>query len=365
MATATQVPHDKSYFLRAREIFVRISLIAVLAITCFIILKPFVPLLTWGIIIAAAGSPGYRKVCSLIGGREKLAAVLCTLLLLSIVILPAVLLAGTLTEGIQSLTHHLQKGDFNVPAPPAKIQSWPLVGDPLYKMWSLASTNLAEVLNKVAPLLQERAPAILSAGAQIGGTLIQFILAILLAGFLLANSRSNAELVSLLFRRIFGSKGPEFESLTETTIRSVTNGILGVALIQSALASVGFLAVGLPGAGLWAGMFFVASVLQIGPVILIPSVVYAFTITSTTTAIVFLVWCLIVGLTDNILKPLLLGRGSQVPTLVIFLGVLGGFVAMGIIGLFVGAIILAVGYKLFLAWLHDVDLSVTPEALTN
>ena len=112
----------------------------------------------------------------------------------------------------------------------------------------------------------------------------------------------------------------------------------------------------MPGAGLWTLLFFIAAVLQFGVVVLVPAAIYGFAITSTTSAIIFIVWCIFVGLIDNVLKPLLLGRGSQVPTLVIFLGVIGGFVAMGIIGLFVGAIILSVGYKLFLAWLEDVDL---------
>ena len=136
-------------------------------------------------------------------------------------------------------------------------------------------------------------------------------------------------------------------------MRSVTNGILGVAVIQSVFAGVGFMAVGLPGAGMWAALFLVASVLQVGPMVMIPAVIYAFAITSTGHALVFFVWCAIVGLMDNVLKPLMLGRGSKVPTAVIFIGVIGGFVAMGIVGLFVGAIILSVGYKLFLSWLRE------------
>jgi len=326
---------------------------AALGATCFLILKPFVPILTWGVVIAAAGYPGYRKMCNVLGGREKLAAVLCTLVLLSVVVLPAVLLAGTLTQGAQALAAHMEKGDLKLPPPPEKVQTWPIVGKPVYKLWVDASDNLGEILSKVTPMVQQRVPALLSAGAQVGLTLLQFIVSILLAGFVLINSRSTADLARQVFWRIFGEKGPEFEALTASTVRSVTNGILGVALIQSVLASVGFLVVGLPGAGLWSLLFFIAAVLQLGVVVLVPAVLYAFTITSTTAAVIFMVWCIFVGLIDNILKPLLLGRGSQVPTLVIFLGVIGGFVSMGIIGLFVGAIILSVGYKLFLAWLED------------
>lgn len=364
MASASQTVPENAHFARAREIFVRLSLIAALCATCFLILKPFVAILTWGVVIAAAGYPGYRKMCGLLGGREKLAAVLTTLILLSVVVIPAVLLAGTLTHGAQTLAAHMEKGDLKVPPPPEKVQNWPAIGKPLYKLWGDASDNLGEILSKVAPMVQRQVPALLSAGAQVGVTLLQFIVSILLAGFVLSNSRTNAEMAHQIFRRIFGEKGPEFEALTASTVRSVTNGILGVALIQSVLASMGFLVVGLPGAGLWSLLFFIAAVLQLGVVVLVPAVIYAFTITSTTTAIIFLVWSIFVGLIDNVLKPLLLGRGSQVPTLVIFLGVIGGFVAMGIIGLFVGAIILSVGYKLFLAWLEDgkPDKSVASDA---
>jgi predicted PurR-regulated permease PerM len=128
-------------------------------------------------------------------------------------------------------------------------------------------------------------------------------------------------------------------------------GILGVALIQSVLAALGFLVAGLPGAGLWAVVFLVAALLQVGTLVLIPAVIYVFATSSVLKAVIFMVWCLIVALVDNAVKPLLLGRGVAVPIAVVFLGAIGGFVAMGLIGLFVGAIVLSVGYKLFIAWL--------------
>ena len=137
------------------------------------------------------------------------------------------------------------------------------------------------------------------------------------------------------------------------TVRSVTTGILGVALIQSLFAGLGFFVVGLPGASLWTLMFLIAAVLQVGGLMLIPAVIYVLATTGTVKAAFFVVWCIIVAVMDNVLKPLLLGRGVPVPILVVFLGVIGGFVAMGIIGLFVGPIVLSVGYKLFLAWLDE------------
>jgi predicted PurR-regulated permease PerM len=134
---------------------------------------------------------------------------------------------------------------------------------------------------------------------------------------------------------------------------AVTTGILGVALIQSLFAGLGFLVVQLLGAGLWALLFLIAAVLQVGGLMLIPAVIYVFATMATAKAVAFLIWCIVVALMDNVLKPVLLGRGVPVPILVIFLGSTGGFMAMGIIGLFVGAIVLSVGYKLFLAWLDE------------
>jgi predicted PurR-regulated permease PerM len=173
-----------------------------------------------------------------------------------------------------------------------------------------------------------------------------------LRGVLLAKASACVKVSRSLANRLFGDQGPEYEDLVASTIRSVTNGILGVAFIQAVLAGIGFLVGGLPGAGLWTLMFLVAAVLQVGALVLIPAVVYMFAIAGTTKAVLFLLWCAFVGLIDNVLKPMLLGRGVSVPTAVVFLGAIGGFFVMGIIGLFVGAIVLSVGYKLFLAWLQ-------------
>jgi predicted PurR-regulated permease PerM len=344
---------DRGYMNRSREVFIRMSLLAFMTVTCYLILKPFVLLLLWSIILAIATNPGYQWISRKLHGRERLAAVICTALLLAVVIIPALLLAGTLTSAAQSIAGGLQNGTLSVPPPPAKILNWPVIGAPVTSMWSLASTNLSEALGKLSPYLRNYTPKLLATSAALGGTLLQFIIAIIIAGVLLTNDKGNAEFTHLLFDRIFEAKGREFENLAASTIRGVTNGILGVAVIQSVFAGLGFIVVGLPGAGLWAAIFLVASVLQIGPLVMIPAVIYAFTITSTSHAVAFLMWSAFVGLMDNILKPLMLGRGSKVPTAVIFIGVIGGFMAIGIVGLFVGAIILSVGYKLFLTWLRE------------
>jgi predicted PurR-regulated permease PerM len=350
--TIQQPAYDKTQVNLALEASIYIGLAILLATACLLILRPFIPLLTWGIIIAVATYPGFRRLQNVFGGRETLAAVVCTLILLGVLIVPAILLGQALVNGIQAVTAHLKEGSLIVPPPPPTIESWPVIGAPLKSVWDLASRDLTEAVRIFAPQIKTVLPGLLSATAGLGLMVLQLLLSILVAGVLLANAQAAYEVTCSLASRLFGERGPEFQQLVGATIRSVTFGILGVALIQSAFAAVGFLVVGMPGVGLWTVIFVFAAVVQAGVLVLIPAVIYVFATTSVTKAVIFLVWCIIVGVMDNLLKPLLLGRGVAVPVVVVFLGAIGGFVAMGVIGLFVGAIVLSVGYKLSLAWLR-------------
>jgi len=352
VATEPLLNDNKRYIRRALEITIHVGLVVLLTTACLLILRPFLPLIAWGIIIAIAVYPAYRKLQKLLGGRGKLAAVLCTLIFLGVLIVPVVMLTETLIAGIHTLTSHLRDGSVSIPPPPASVATWPLIGGPLSHTWDMASTNLTGLLKSLTPQIRELVPRLLHTSAGIGMTVLQFVLAILVAGVLLANTSGGVTVTHMLANRLFGDRGPEFEELTGSTIRSVTNGIIGVAVIQAVLAGLGFLVAGLPGAGLWTLVFLFAAILQAGTLVLIPAIVYMFAIAGTTKAILFLVWCLVVILSEHVMKPLLLGRGVAVPIAVIFLGAIGGFLAVGIIGLFVGAIILSVGYKLFLVWLE-------------
>ena len=349
---ATEPTYKNNYVRRALEVTIHIGLLVLLTTACLLILKPFLPLVAWGIIIAIAIYPAYSKFTRLLRGRGTLAAILGTLLFLAVLIVPVALLTETTIEGVQTLSTHIKDGSLSIPPPPASVASWPLVGAPLFRTWTMASTNLTGLFQSFAPQIRAIVPGLLAATAGLGFAVLQFVLSLLLAGVLLANTSGCIAVSNSLANRLFGDQGPEFEKLAASTIRSVTNGILGVAVIQSVLAGLGFLVAGLPGAGLWTLMFLFAAVLQVGPVVLVPAVIYMFATATTTKAVLFLVWCGFVGLIDNFLKPLLLGRGVSVPTAVVFLGAIGGFIVMGIVGLFVGAIVLSVGYKLFLAWLE-------------
>lgn len=351
--SAEKTADNKAHINRALEASIHVGLTGLLVAACLFILLPFIPLLTWGMIIAVAAHPAFKRLQKSMGGRGVLAAVLFTLALLAVLILPVIMLAGSLIDGVQSVTAHIKSGAAIIPPPPPAVASWPLIGAPLNEFWRLASTNLTELLKGFTPQIKAALPGVLSATAGLGATVAQLLLAIVVSGVLLANAQAAYEVTRSLANRVFGEKGPEFQEMVGSTIRSVTFGIIGVAVIQSVFATVGFFVAGLPAVGLWAVIFLILAVLQVGGLLLIPAVIYVFATATTTKAVIFLIWCLFVGLMDNVLKPILLGRGASVPIAVVFLGAIGGFVAMGIVGLFVGAIVLSVGYKLFLAWLGD------------
>ena len=355
--TFAKLADDRTQLTLALEISIHIGLAILLTTACLLILRPFIPLLSWGIIIAVAAYPSFQKLKLALGGRGVVTATLFTVLLLALLIVPVLLLAETLVDGIQTLAAHFKEGSLIIPPPPAGIESWPIIGAPLNSLWSRASRDLSEAVRGFAPQIKAVVPGLVSVSAGLGLTVLQFALSVVVGGVLLANAEAAYEVTCSLCRRVFGDKGLEFQQLIGATIRSVTSGILGVAVIQSVLAGVGFLVAGLPGAGLWAVTFLIAAVLQVGVLVLIPAVIYMFAISSATKAVIFLAWCVAVGLMDNFLKPLLLGRGVAVPMAVVFLGAIGGFVALGLIGLFVGAIVLSVGYKLFLAWLDQAPVA--------
>ena len=345
-------PNTEADISRALEVSIHVGLLILLAGTCFLILRPFLPLILWGIIIAIAAYPGYRLLRTKLGGRSALAAVVFTGILFVLFALPLFLLARPLVDGIQGLAARLAQGTPIIPPPPPRVETWPLIGPRLKDVWELASKNVSAAVQTFAPQIKTIIPRLLSFSAELGLAMLQWVLSILVAGILLANANSGAGMAHSLATHFLGSRAPEFEELVAATVRSVTTGIIGVALIQSVFASLGFVVAGLPGAGVWSLLFVFGAVLQVGVLVLAPAVIYMFAIAGTTKAILFLVWCLIVGLMDNVLKPLMLGRGVAVPMAVVFLGAIGGLLAMGTIGLFVGAIVLSIGYKLFLAWLE-------------
>ena len=347
---------DKEFLARALETTIRIGVVAILAVWCFQIVRPFIIPVVWGIIIAVAVFPGYQRLESALNGRQRLAAILVTLLMFVVLLIPTLMLATTLVDGVQVLAGKMHAGTLEVPPPPASVATWPIIGDPLDKFWRTASENLAAAVKPMAPQLKAAGTWLLKGVAGAGLGILQFIAAIIISGVLLAYTQVGTQTARTFGARLAGDQGADFIDVAEATVRSVARGILGVALIQSLLAGLGFLVVGIPGAGLWALIALFFSVIQLGVFpVTIPIVIYVFATADIVTAVIFLIWSLFVGLIDNVLKPILLGRGVKVPMLIIFVGSIGGFISSGIIGLFTGAVVLALGYKLLLAWLDGTE----------
>jgi predicted PurR-regulated permease PerM len=347
---------DREFINRTVEAVIRIGVIAGLIGWCFMIAQPFLVPIIWGAIIAVTVFHGYEMLEAALGGRRVMAAVLVTLFMLVMLVVPSVLLGDSLVSGVSKLMGSFQSGDFSIPPPPDTVARWPLIGEPIARAWTLASEDLGEALRQASPLLKRFGTWLLNAAEGAGIALLQFVLAIFISGAFLANAEAAGRMTRAIARRLAGERGVILASVAEHTIRSVASGILGVAVIQALLAGLGFLVAGVPAAGLLTLICLLSGVIQLGVVIvLIPVVIYLFSTAETTTAVGFLIWALMVAPVDNILKPILLGRGVDVPMLVIFVGAIGGFLSSGIIGLFLGAVVLALGYKLFLTWLKQED----------
>ena len=348
MENKKQQLNDELYYDRAISLVLRIGFIGLLLIMAYLILKPFLLPIAWGIIIAVGIHPLFRKLASALGNREKLAATIITLIAILILVIPSILLTDSTIESVQNLAVKLEDGSLVVPPPPDGVSDWPIIGNPLYDTWHLATVNLEAVLIKLGPQLQNIAPKLFSAVAGLVLTVLLSLISIIIAGVLLVNAKSSEQAAQKMFKALIGEQGEEFTQLAGSTIRSVVQGVLGVAIIQAVVSGLGMLLFDIPAAGLWAIIVLFLAVIQLPPILILgPLAAYAFTIMDTTPAVIFLIFSIIVSGSDAFLKPLFLGRGVDVPMLVILLGAIGGMMLGGIIGLFVGAVILALAYKVY------------------
>jgi predicted PurR-regulated permease PerM len=353
----------EAFVSNALEASVRIGLIALLAFYSLQIVKPFVAPVLWGVVIAISTRSFYRRLEAAVGGRSSLAATVFALIGLGLVIGPAVALMGTIVGSVEELALTVESGQAMVPPPPEQVAGWPLIGPTIDRFWSLASGNLEAALQSIDSQLATAALWILNAAADAGLGVLLFALSIVIAAALHTNAEAGGRVAQAAARRVAGDRGPALTSLAESTIRGVTRGVLGVALIQALASGIGMLAVDVPAAGLWALMVLLMAVMQLPTLLLLlPIAIYVFSYASTLPAVLFLIWSLLTALSDNVLKPMLLARGVDVPMLVVLIGALGGFASIGLIGLFVGPIVVAVGYTLLGAWIELDEETLEEEA---
>ena len=335
------------------EIIIRLGFLFLLIAWCFQLVYPFSGVILWAIILALAIAPLYNSLNRRLGDKPKLSAAIIILVGLLIIIIPSWLFLDSTIAGAQELNSRLEDGSLSIPPPSDQVAEWPLIGEKTYDAWKQASANLEKFVTKYQDQIKQIGKSLIDGFLGVGGSILQFVLATIIAGILLA-TKGTDDISRKIFRKLVGSKGDEFADIATKTVRNVTKGVIGVGIIQGILVGIGFLLAGVPYAGIWALLVMILAILQLPPlIVIVPVIIYLFSVSSTLAASIWTVYLLLAGSSDNFLKPILLGKGAPVPMLVIFLGVIGGFMLSGFIGLFTGAIVLSLGYKLFIAWLDE------------
>ena len=336
------------------QLAIRLVLLAFLLYWSFVLVRPFIPILAWSMVLTVAFYPAYNWLSIRLGNRPKVAALIITMINLAIIIGPVTWLGFGLIDGLQGFAAQLGEGSFAIPSPAEGIKDWPIVGAQIYALWDHASTNLRAALRELAPHLKPLAGPVLAFAGSAGVGTFKFILSVVLAGFLFLYGPDLVAATRRIQARLIAQRSEDFVGLAGLTIRTVSQGVIGVAVLQSLLAGIGLKLAGVPHAGVLAFVVLILAILQIGSVIVIlPVIVWIWATKEFTAALLLTVYLLIVSLADNVLKPMLMGRGLSTPMFVIFVGVMGGMLAHGIVGLFVGPIILAVAWELMVAWIGE------------
>lgn len=338
------------------DVLIRAGLIAVLAIFCFQIFRPFLDLIVWSVILAVTIYPLQIRLRRRLGNRDGRAATLIVVMAICIIAIPAYLLGAAMVDSMENAIALVRQEGIHIPPPAESVASWPLVGKQLYDFWLQAASDLTGLVQTMAPQLKEFSLVALAAVAGIGKGLLIFIFALIIGGIFMAYGETASRSAEQIASRLFSpERGPRIAALCTATIRAVAQGVVGIAFIQMMLIGIAFVLKGVPAAGVLAIAVLLLGIAQLpATLITVPVIIYVFATEGASVAtVVFAIYVFVAGLADNVLKPLLLGRGVDVPMPVVLIGALGGMVTGGVIGLFIGPVVLAVGYQLFWQWVED------------
>ncbi|MGR5231060.1 AI-2E family transporter [Vibrio rotiferianus] len=343
---------SKIFISNMVESAIRIGLILILLMFTYDIIKPFILPVIWGAIIAVALMPLCLKLEKIYGGKRGLAATTIALLGIALLVTPLVMVSGSIVDGATHALDVLQSGEIKIPGPKASVADWPLVGDKLYEVWTLFATNLEKAIQTFMPQIKAGLTSLLGmVGGALGSLLLSIISLAIAAGFM-TYSESIASGMRTVAIRTAGDNAKSWTTLIAATIKSVLLGVVGVAAIQALLIGAGFFIFGVPAAGLLTLVLMILCIAQLPALLaVLPVIGYMYMTNDTTTATMFTVWVVVAALSENLFKPMLMGRGVDVPMPVILLGAIGGMLFYGIVGLFLGAVILAIWYELFVWWL--------------
>ena len=342
---------------------IRLGVLGLLLYLAFTLIQPFITIAIWSIVLTVALYPVYDWMVRHLGGRRRLAAVLLTLISLLIIIGPATWLALGLIDSIGTLSARFDLSTLALPPPPETIKS--LAAGRRADLSVLESRfdqpSRGAGQGRAPSQAGRQRPAGIAAEAGTGT--IKFFIAIFVAGFLFSPAPSLVETIRRFSRRLTAGRGEEFVDLAGATIRTVARGVIGISALQAFFAGIGFVAAGIPGASLLTSAVLILGIIQIGPsIVIIPLIIWSWFAMETTAALLFTAYMIPVNLMDNILRPLVMGRGLNTPMLVILIGVIGGVLSYGITGLFLGPIVLAVIWELLVAWIKEREGISTPAA---
>ena len=362
MIESSPTPRKGGFYLTAHNAL-RLGALLIVVYWCYQILAPFIPLVLWGAIMAVAAYPLYRKLAARLGNRMKLSATLVTLVGLIVLTAPVVVLTESLVSSTTDLAESISEGSVEVPQPPDHVKSWPLVGGKLHTGWQLASENIGAAMKKYSPQIEVLGAGLIAAASGAGAAFLQMFLSIIIAGVFLAAAEGSVVGTKVVVDWMCGDRAALLLAESTTTVRSVAQGVLGVAILESIVAAIGLVAAGLTAAGFWAFVILVLSIAQVPPLLtLVPLCIWALTTTEPFGATVLVICTVLVVLIDTFLKPVLLGRTADAPMLVVLMGAIGGMMVWGIVGLFVGAVILVLCWGAFEFWIKEDAASATKSA---
>ena len=346
---------------RLLDVLIRAGLILALVMLCYRVLSPFLVLMVWALILAVTMYPLHQWLAARMGGRTGWAATLITVLGVALIVTPTAVLLGSIGDSVHRLVEQVQQNSLQIPPPRPGVAAWPVVGPELHATWQLAHDDLPALVKSLQPKVGELAKSALSMVASIGGGILGFVAAFIIAGIIMAFGAGSDRASHAIFARIVGyERGDRFTALSVATVRAVAQGVIGIAFIQAILVGLCLLFAGVPLAGVLAIVVLVLGIAQV-PALLVTLPVIAYLWMSgnygTGEAALYSVLLFVAGMADNVLKPLMLGRGVDAPMPVVLLGALGGMAAGGILGLFVGAVLLTLGYQIFMGW-----VAANPEA---
>jgi predicted PurR-regulated permease PerM len=312
-------------------------------------------IIVWSILVAVALFPMYDKVIKLFKGKKKgLVTSLFIIVLLAIIVVPTINLTTSVIHSAQEFNKDFDEGNIKIPPPAETVKDWPLIGNRVYVAWSNANQNMESFIIKYKEPIGNVLKGLFNSFTGLMGSVFLALFSLIIAGVFMLSAEGGYKTSVKFANRLITGKGEALITMCTSTIRSVVKGILLVAIIQAVLAYIGFVIIDLPGAELFAILVLIFAIIQLPPIIaMIPAIAIVFSYAGNTAAIIFTVYSIIVAMSDSFLKPILLGKGLDTPMLVILIGALGGMMTMGMLGLFIGPVILAIGYQLYNAWVSE------------